>query len=490
MNAMRNDMNYTRTENGALTHRESLSTLVDMFYHVPAKRGQVADVQRLFANAYGDNKALATVLAFYVRDIRGGQGERDSFRVILRYLAKHDLNLFNRIMPLVPEYGRWDDLIEYVDNANVVEFVKTQLVADMEAKGSISLLGKWMPSINTSSKKTRQLAMKWVVALGLTVREYRKLLVALRAKLLVVEVAMSANDFSSINYAAVPSRAAYIYRKAFGKRDTERYSAFMTKVEKGEEKINAATLYPHEIVYKLLGYVATEDRTLEALWNALPNYATSEQPALVMADVSGSMSSEVYGSKASALSVSIALALYFAERTKGKFNGYFMTFSEKPDLVKVKGNTLKEKIDNVNRANWNMSTNIEAAFTKILDTAVSAKIPESEMPRILFIVSDMEFNSASTGRTNYKNIQAKYRAAGYEMPKIVFWNVASRKEQVPVTKDEIGTMLVGGLSPSIFKSVMEAKAVTPEDMMLEVINSDRYTRVREVVWSEVYNRKI
>lgn len=475
---MRQATNYTTTENGALTNKSTLNNVLDFYYHAAARRGN--DNTDLFAMAYAEDAVLALRALFYLRDIRGGSkiGERESFRQGLRYLYANKRDVFNALVLLVPEYGRWDDVLEFVDSSVVVQMVKAQLGVDIESASiftdrSVSLLGKWMPSINTSSKKTVALARKWIKALGTTEVTYRYNLSMLRKHINIVERLMSANEFSGIDYATVPSKAAMLYRKAFSKQDADRYVAYLEDVKSGKKKINATTLYPYEIAGKYLNGAAYNE-TLELQWSALPNYADSDHNALVMADVSGSMSGDP-------LNVAVSLAIYFAERNKGLFHDYFMTFSSRPSLERVIGNNLREKVDNVSRAHWEQSTNIQGAFNLMLDAAITNNVPVEEMPTMLFIISDMEFDVASRASTNFNVIQQKYNTAGYTMPKLVFWNVRSRNDQTPVTEKEENVYLVSGASAGVFKAALNAKAINPYEMMIEVLNDDRYDAVAESV---------
>lgn len=474
LTGLRKQGNVTYTENGALSNKSTLSDVLDFFYHAAARRGQ--DNTTLFANAYSEDKLIALKAAFYTRDVRGGQGERNTFNQVLRYLHKNDRDTFRKIIDLVPVYGRWSDVLEFVDDTYVQHIVLQQLKFDSVAEHP-SLLAKWMPSQNASSAATISLANKWIKALNMTPRSYRKLLTSLRSRLVLVETLMSAGKFSEINYAHVPSRASMLLRKAFSKRDAERYVAYLESVKKGDAKINAGTLYPYEIVEKYLTHGYAVDETLELQWKALPNYVEdNDQNAIVVADVSGSMSG-------TPMAIAISLAIYIAERNNGAFKDYFITFSERPALHKVKGNTLKEKVDNLSSAQWDMNTNLQAVFDLLLSTAIKAKSPQSDMPKKLFIVSDMQFDQA-TGRNSIRNfdvIKRKFEDTGYTMPVIVFWNVNSRVDETPVALDEKGVYLVSGASPSIFKAAINAKAVNPMEMMLEVLNSDRYAVIGEAL---------
>jgi uncharacterized protein DUF2828 len=485
LQSMRASQNYTRTENAALTHKSTLNDILDFYYHAPARRGQ--DNTRLFTNAFATDPILALKVLFYIRDIRDGGrvGERETFRQGLRWLYNNRRDIFDAVITLVPTYGRWDDVLEFVDSPVVQAMVVTQFAEDVDSlqrnKG-VSLLAKWMPSANTSSRKTRTLARKWITALGTNERDYRSFLSMLRKAIGIVERMMSSGNFSEIKYENVPSKAATLYRKAFSKRDGTRYVKYLEDVKAGKTTIKAATLYPYELVSNYLhGY--SLDQTLEAQWAALPNYVDNDTNALVMADVSGSMSGRP-------MEVSVSLAIYFAERNKGQFKDYFMTFSGSPSLERVIGNTLKEKVNNVSNADWGGNTNLQAAFDLILSTAVRNKVPADEMPAMLFIISDMEFDVATgsvsyynrqPNTTNFKAIANKYRAAGYQMPKLVFWNVSSRNNQTPVTEKEEGVYLVSGSSAGVFKAALEAKTTTPYDMMLETLNTPRYAPIEEAV---------
>jgi hypothetical protein len=467
LQALRSNENWTQTENGALTPASTLSDVLDFWYHIGGMRGQ--DVTRLFSKAYAENEVLAIKAAFNSRDVRGGKGERESFRQVLRYLFNNDRAVFNSIVVLVPEFGRWDDVVEFVDSDVVRAMVANRLDND-KFSDNPSLLAKWMPSANTSSDKTVELAYKWMRILDLQPRSYRKLLVSLRKKIEIVESLMSAKAFNKINYKRVPSRAGMIYRKAFSKQDGTRYVQYLEDVKSGKTTINSSTLFPHEIVSKYLNGSGKDD-TLEAQWKALPNYCEdNDQNALVVCDVSGSMSGVP-------MEVSIALGIYIAERNTGIFKDHFITFSERPTLERLVGNTLHDRVRNLQRAQWDMNTNIQAVFDLILSTALSNGVKTEGMPKKIFIISDMQFDSASSrNKTNFKEIERKYKLAGYEMPTLIFWNVRD-SANTPVTKDQNGVFLVSGYSPSIFKNAINAKAVTPEEMMLEVLNSARYDAV-------------
>ena len=489
--ALENKDNFTLTENLAVTHKTTKSSLLDFFALGGALRSrQPREVENLFSAAFAENPLLAVKCMFYLRDVRGGQGERKTFRTCFHWLGQ---TMPDRITPLfscVPEYGRWDDLYSVAHTPsenNMWAFVAKQIGADvtnLKTRKPISLVGKWLPSENASSKQRRNLSHTLSRLLHLPTYEYRQLCKKLRNRIKIVETKMCTDKWSKIDYEAVPSRASLIYRKAFGRHDHERYEEYLLSVKKGEKKIHAATLYPYDIVREIIIHEQfQEDATAEALWAALPNYAATDDNALVMCDTSGSMYNSV--SKPEPILVALSLALYFAERNKGQFANMFLTFSAAPELQQIKGATLATRLRSLASAHWDGNTNIQAAFNLVLNTAIRAGATEKDMPKTIFIVSDMEFDMANAGGygqftplTNFDTIRVKYAAAGYKLPQLVFWNVQSRHDQQPVTANDKGVILVSGCSPSTFKFVMENKSPDPYSMMLEVLNSPRYEPIK------------
>ena len=469
---------FTLTENGALTRSTSKSALVDMFAMGGSMRTrQDSEIINMFSNAFKENPQLAMKCLFYIRDCRGGLGEKRFFRVATRWL----LNKYKdapkaELIKLMSYYGSWKDVFEVMTHDEYAEFVSAVFKRDIREK-TPTLLEKYMPSVGGSSNKEAERIARYM---EITPRQYRKALSALRAKLNLVETKMCAKDWDEINYEHVPSKAMLNYNKAFGRNDADRFGAYINKVKSGEAKINASVLYPYEIYTRLMeGKI--NDREATALWDNLPDF-TNGKNAIVMADVSGSM----YGLP---IAVSISLALYFAERNKGRFNGSFMTFSGNPSVEQVRGKTLEEKMRNISRANWDMNTDLIKAFRSILSICLAEKVPQEEMPETIYIISDMEFDEATSSRysgrksdfsvTNYEAIKEKYALAGYTIPKIVFWNVNSRQNNVPVSKDEINTVLVSGSSPSVFKFAV-SEGCSPETFMLDVINGERYSPVERL----------
>ncbi len=483
MTALESEMNVTETLNGAKAYKSTLNKCLDLFGKIAACRNDVKQAQKLFANAYAENPETATRILFWARDIRGGQGEREVFRNLFKYLVEENGEIGAKLVSLVPLYGRWDDLLVLENTSaweTVLNAIENQLNLDRvsyKAGEAVSLLAKWMPSINASSKDTKRLGRKIAAHLGMTEREYRKVLSNLRTHINVVEKAMCSKEWSAIDYSKVPSRAAFMYRKAFAKQDATRYAEYLSAVEKGEAKINASTLYPYDIVEQYLYKGARNDKTIDLQWEALPNYMEDKEfNGLVVADVSGSM----YGRP---MAVSISLAMYIAERNTAEvWKNKFLTFSERPELQSIVGSTIGKRIDNLSRAAWAMNTDLIAVFKTVLDAGVKNDVPAEEMPSKLIIVSDMQFDQCcrSNKRTNFEEIQKLYRKAGYEMPQLVFWNVNAIGGNVPIEAHDTGTCLVSGCSPSILKSVLTDSVLTPVDTMNETVYTERYDAVGEV----------
>ena len=482
---MKNKVGTTLTENGALTLDKSGSKVLDFYSLGGALRSRTDDeVIKIFLNAFDENDLLALKTLFYLRDIRGGQGERKIFRTCLKKLATDYTSSFVKNMGNVVDFGRWDDLFVAFDTpaeADMLDYVKKQLGKDSRSKDDtkLSLLAKWMPSANTSSAETRKLARRFIKSFRVTPKKYRRTLTGIRSRLNLVESAMSSNNWGTINFEHVPSKANLVYKKAFSRHEPDRYTAFIKAVQSGEKKMNAGTLYPYEVIRNIVT-VGGDKNAIDALWNSLPDYLKDNpHNGLVLPDVSGSMSGS-YDGDVVPLHVSVSLAIYFAQRNKGYFKDHFLEFSSTSQLVKIHAKNIVDAWGEVSTSTeWCGSTNLQSAFDAILEAAVSNRVPVEEMPSVLYIISDMEFDSACRNNkaTNFEVIKRKYRAAGYEMPVICFWNVSARNNQSPVKRDEQGTILVSGCSPSIFSQVISNTTVTPYDFMLETLNKERYESV-------------
>jgi hypothetical protein len=436
---------------------------------------------------------------FYTRDVRGGQGERDTFKKIIKQLAFTHPDVLAKNINLIPFYGRYDDLLVLLDTPLeklTMTIIRAQLLADIDSEQP-SLLAKWLPSENASSRETQRLAKKVANNLGLTAKQYRKTLSTLRGRIKLVETQMSEKKFGEIEYDKLPSKAGMIYRKAFYRNDEERYTDFVNSLVKSienndkEVKINVKTLFPYEIVGKfpitmttannhrhynaVVGHAsANDEKLLDAMWKSLPDYIGDNfDNALAIVDTSGSM-------RGNPIQVALSLGLYLAERNKGTFANHFITFSRNPELQEVVGDTLGDKLRNMSKADWDSNTDLESVFHLILNTAIKNVVPQDEMPSKLFIISDMQFDGAvrsGNNKTLFEKMREKFADYGYKLPEIVFWNVNAVNPNFPVKVNETGTALVSGCSPSIFKNLLAGKDMTPYGMMLDVLESERYATV-------------
>ena len=488
--------NRSVTENGAVGYKTTGKKLLDLNFAVSSLRSaDEKKIEALFAGACGEDLNTAIVWLFFARDSRGGLGERRLFRICMRYLAQEFPEKARKLLPLIAEYGRWDDVFCMMPTGlrvDVVKLVKDQLTSDMEnmkAGKSVSLLAKWCPSENTSSVNTVNKAEIIRSALRVSSRQYRKMLSALRKYIDVTERKMSANKWEEIKYDAVPSRANLNYNSAFLRHDEARRREYLSQVEKGEKKINASVLFPHDIVHNYMEsrswFVHTKsyDATLEALWKSLPNTVNGGEGTIVVADGSGSMCSLIGNTKVTAWEVAHALAIYFAERLPGAYKDKYITFSSSPQLVNLGGaQTLKGKLDIATEHNECSNTNIAAVFDLILGTARRNYMTQDEMPKNILIISDGEYDrmSCNSSAPLFEQIAMKYRRAGYLLPRLVFWNVNSRTSTIPVKQNDLGVALVSGFSPNVAKMIMSGK-VDPYDALLETLNAPRYDKVRKAL---------
>lgn len=478
----------TKTENGADARFSTGSKVLDMYGAIGALRERSdTEIVEKFKASWNENALLTLKMAFYARNIRGGLGERDTARTCLRWVAQNYPDTMIKNLDNVIRFGRADDLYTFIDTpieGAVWAFIKAILYTDIKEmnKGkSISLMAKWLKSVNTSSKESRKLGSLTAYKLGLSERDYRKLLATMRRYIGVLEVAMSSGDWKQVEYSAVPSRAMAKYRKAFKRHDGERFEEFLSRVEKGEVKINADTLYPYDLTKKYLNSYwdsdnSKEDRVIEAQWKALPNYIDGKNNVLVMADVSGSM----FAADARPIASSIGLALYFAERNQGDFHGLYMTFSNQPNFIKVQdGNTLCQNVKSVLHTGVGYSTNLEAAFDKILDTCIKNNVSKEDMPKALVVVSDMEINryNSGYGLDFVTEMALRFHKKGYTMPKLILWNVEARKDTFLASKNNPYVQFASGSSTSTFKSILESIGMDAYEAMVKTLSNPMYNCV-------------
>lgn len=509
LRAYEQENNHTLTENGAGALKSTLNACLDMFGTLGAVRtnGTDAAILDAFKAAFYEDPQTAMHTLFYLRDVRGGQGARRVFRVCMNWLAQwHQAYAFKNLENFL-EYGRADDLMCLMGTPvehKTIEFIKEQLRKDIEAMGrkeSVSLLAKWLPSENASSKETRHMGTYVRERLGLTARRYRKILSALRAYLKVTEVKMSAREWSEINYEAVPSRAGLQYRRAFMKHDSNRYVDYLAAVARGKAKVNANALFPVDIVEQTMKYGLSEAdiALLDGMWNALPDYTDKDETGICVVDTSGSMSGKPFA-------VAVALGLYCADKCRGPFHGKFFTFSEQPHLQSVKGDTIYEKVHNLKEINA-YNTDLESVFNQILEVAVNNNLAQKDLPSKLYIISDMQFDQMRGAVASYSwrerrkprpfmaSMRERFEAAGYEMPSIVYWNVReSDCGMFQQTFEGENCAMVSGYSPSLFKAIVGGTSYTieinaqtgkvtqhatinPMDVMYAAVYDERYDKV-------------
>jgi hypothetical protein len=484
LNALKEVSNRTLTENGAVTYISTRSCCLDLFATIGAIRNALEqEIIDRFLRAYAEDPDIAMKILFYGRDVRGGLGERRVFRVILRYLADQEPESVRKNLGWIPEYGRFDDLLALMGTAcegDAMELIRDQLQKDLTAEGEISLLAKWLPSVNTSDPETVRLGKRIARNLGMRDAEYRKALAELRKKIHILENDLRERDYS-FDYEKQPSRAMFKYRKAFARNDGERYDKYLEQVQKGEASLHTGTLMPYDIIapcfteYGADRKLTTANRrAMDVTWNALENFGTEEN-ALVVVDGSGSM---YWSCPPNPAAVALSLGIYFAERNTGAFRNHFITFSAKPQLVEIQGRDIAEKVRYCASFMEIANTNLVAVFELILDAAVQHSIPQEEMPKKLYIVSDMEFDSCvSCGNASTLTyVQRMFQKQGYELPEVVFWNVASRNRQQPVTRNEAGVALVSGCTPRLF-SMVAGGLTSPYAVMMEAISSERYAPI-------------
>ena len=459
-----------RTTNGMKARKSTANAVVDLFYNIGASRGK--NIVPAFTAAFVEDKELALRIALWARDVRGGSGERELFRSILKHLEKTDTDACKALLKKVPELGRWDDIFVF-ETKEMKSAAYTMLGDALREKNGLA--AKWTPRQGPIAAEIRTF-------FGMSPKFYRKSLVEMTK---VVETQMCAKEWDEINFSHVPSVAASRYKKAFN-RNTPMYAAYVASLVKGdnpEVKVNAGAVYPYDVLKGRIGgymrFDKTESDLIQKQWEALPNFV-GDANILPLVDVSGSMTCAAggYGSKSglTCLEVAVSLGLYLADKNEGKFKDTFLTFSDKPELLHLKGN-INQKIDQMVKSDWGMSTNLHKAFERILDVAVKGGVPQEEMPAMVLILSDMQFNACVRHDDSaMQMIARKYTEAGYTLPKVVFWNLNASYGNAPVKFDTSGTALVSGFSPAVVKPLLagDLETFTPESVMLKTIMDDRY----------------
>lgn len=482
------------TENGALGYKTTGKELLDMNFKVSSYRNlDDREIKSDFTRVYYENPELAIKFLFFVRDVREGMGERRLFRVCYLTLIYLNVNLSHKLLYFIAEYGRWDDLVYIYLNTSSLEIkervfanIYCQLEIDFDnynQNRSVSLLAKWFPS--EKSKTYPRFFSEYCSFYGIAKPYLRKALRELREYLKVVEVNMCNKEWHKIDYSGVPSKANLIYNGAFLRNDTDRRSKYLDDLKSGKTKINAGTIFPHEIVHKYR-YNFKYDESLEQLWKSLPK--NEIQDTIVVADGSGSMGSSIGDTTVRASDIATALAIYFSEKMNGQFKNNFITFSTTPQLVNLDNcKSLKDKIAKTISYNEVSNTDIEATFDLILQTSIRHEYNQSDMPKNILIISDMEFDQASgvknftrlgfsVHKTLFETINKKYLDNGYKMPKLIFWNVNSRTNVIPMQENENGVVLVSGFGTNVASMIMSGKT-DPYEILVEKLNSERYLKI-------------
>lgn len=494
MTELKNANNFGYTENGAIKRNSTLNGLCDLFALGGSYRNRSdEDCITLFKAAFKEDEAHALKCLFYLRDVRGGQGERRFFRVVTHWMASYETDAMRRNLEFVPFYGRWDDFYIFVGTPledEVFKIMKHQLALDVSCK-TPSLLAKWLKSENTSSKESRHLAVITRNHFGMTAKQYRKTLSTLRERIRIVERLMSENRWDEIEFDKIPSRAGVIYRNAFARRDVikAKYEAFAKDTE---TKVNASALYPHDIAHRAFGatYKKLDDPDrlmLQKYWDNLPNYyGDNIENGIAVVDVSGSM-------RGTPMEAAVSLGAYIADKAHGPFANHFITFSGNPQLVKFEGADITDKLYRCIGADWGMNTNVEAVFDMLLNTAMKQSVNPEDMPSRVYIFSDMEFDQCvtsgpvDTGRwsdsdrlvgsrginTLFEAMKAKWARYGYKMPSCIFWNLDARNNNIPAIGD--GFSYVSGFSPVMIQQILSGKDGL--DLILEKLDSERYAQI-------------
>ena len=494
MQSIKNQTNFTKTENGGIAHKTTNSAVYDLFAFGAAYRQRSdEDCIFLFKQAFEEDETLALKCLFYIRDCRGGQGERRFFRVCLRWLAKNYPNKIKHLITYLPEYGRYDDLFELFNTpleSIVINLIHNQLLTDMTStKNGISLIAKWLPSENASNARTIARAKKIRKALNITSKEYRQMLSKLRGKINVLEKLMSANQWDKIEFDKIPSKAGLIYKNAFARRDiiAKKYEHF---IKDKTTKVNATTLYPYEIVNKATKVFSKNLEDVNRLainkyWENLPDYINqSDFNMMCVIDTSGSMT---WGSNPIPIDVAIGLGLYCAERASGPFKNHYISFASRPQLIQTVGVDFVDKVKRIYRTNLCDNTNLDAVFNLLLRIAKHPEVKKEDIPNTLVIISDMDIDEATTNNyksnynvwstdtvlTNMEAMRQKWVANGLKLPRLVYWNVNARHNNILDLGPDVS--FVSGCSPVIFQQVITGQ--TGYSLMLQTLLNKRYETI-------------
>lgn len=437
-----------------------------------------------FDNSWKSDALLTLRFLFYLRDCRKGKGEKALFRSLIRHMR--DNNLEKHIIKNlhhIPTFGSWKDISICFFGTKLeqhaVKLIAKQLTQDLKSDVP-SLCAKYAPSEGGAIDKKHNAASKISKELGVNLTHYRKkYLTPLRSKLNIVERNMCSKDWASIDYEKVPSIASGKYKKSFKTHDEERYREYIQSVQKGEKKMNTSVLMPYQIVSNYLncGFVNL-DETVEAQWKSFVDGRIDKWPkgvdVMPIVDVSGSMFCCTNNVKP--IEVAISLGLLFAKLNSSEnYKNTFITFSNNPQFVKIVEGSLYDQVMQLKKADWGMSTNFQAVFDLILNVAKTFNLSQENLPKILLVLSDMQFNGADNGKTNWENINRKYQESGYVRPTIIFWNLQGASIDFPIPDANIkDCALLSGFNDSILYKILEGTLPNPLEIVKEVLNDPRY----------------
>lgn len=458
-------MSFSYTENEALQYKSSGSELVDFFKNAPIERKNVlannSKIVKSFINAFNCDNITATKILLYLRDPRNGQGEKASARKILSYLYDYKdskdfvISNFNKIV----EYGSYKDLIFLYnsvksDKSPIVDYFSEKLISKDR------LACKWAPRLKSKNDK---MAVSLRDKLKVSNSEYRKYL---KNNSETIEQYMTSKLWSTIDYEKVPSVAMKKYNTAFNNHDSDRFKIFKTDDTK---KVNASVLYPHQVVRHL----SVDSDLAEKFWKNLPNYIKDGEKILALVDTSSSMS----GFKV--LDIAVSIGLYIAERSPGPFKDSYLCFSEDSHFIDFSHlKSLKERYSFIfKNSEWGGSTNFESSYRSILDAAVMFNVKKEDMPTMLICLSDMQFNTASNGTMHLENIRQSFKNRGYDVPKLVFWDLRAKNDEnegSPALSNDKDVALVSGFSVSILKAILAVQEIpvyNPYEVMMESVKN-------------------
>lgn len=466
-----------RTKEGAKTHEHSMNHALEFFSKAGSLytntsrmpfygKGYESTPKELFINSFIVDPHLSMRLLFWLRDCRGGAGNRSGSKDIYTWLAQNHPDWIKLNMHLLPVHGRWSDLVSLFKTPLREQAGKFWAKAIYD--GDV-LAAKWAKRHHKPTRK----------ALGMKEAEFRKALSAIR-KDHIVEHLMCQKQWDKVSYKTVPSVAMSRYTKAFKKHDELRFQAYKDAVKKGIEKVHAETLFPHDCIRTAFN---GDDEMAELQFDALPNYMEgTDEKVMVICDTSGSMSSIISGS-IEAIYVSMGMALYCSSRlpVDNPFYKRFIAFCSEGKFVDWRKHSFRKALRDRSVFDGAVgSTRIDKALDLILKIAVQREIDQSQMPTTLLIVSDMQFHQGThqfgyygdgvenKSLTEVDKAMIRWDKKGYQRPKVVYWNTAGYQgSQETVNSENVG--MVSGFSPSICKAIFSGDDFNPMAVMMRAI---------------------